>query len=116
MTDGSCIAFFDLGDGQAAEPSPNTAPWVNHLALRVDSIAELDTAQARLRAAGIDVLGITDHGPIKSIYFFDPNGIRLELTAPIGSESLFDGAEAKVHEQLAAWQQKKQHDQTARPQ
>jgi len=24
MTDGSSVAFFDLGDNQAAEPSPNT--------------------------------------------------------------------------------------------
>ncbi len=63
MTDGSCIAFFDLGDGQAAEPSPNTAPWVNHLALRVDSVAGLETAMAKLRAAGVDTLR---HGRIKS--------------------------------------------------
>ena len=34
MTDGSYLAFFDLGDGIKAEPSPNTPAWVNHLALR----------------------------------------------------------------------------------
>ena len=115
MTDGSAIAFFDLGDGQAAEPSPNTAPWVNHLALRVDSVAALENAMAKLRAAGVDVLGITDHHAIKSIYFFDPNGIRLELTAPVASErGLFEGTERNAHEQLAAWQQKKQQRHAAR--
>jgi glyoxylase I family protein len=113
MTDSSCIAFFDLGDGQAAEPSPNTAPWVNHLALRVDSLGELETAMAKLRAAGVDVLGITDHGPIKSIYFFDPNGIRLELTAPVSSEPLFHGFGRSAHEQLAEWQQRKRQDREA---
>ena len=113
MTDNSCIAFFDLGDGQAAEPSPNTAPWVNHLALRVDSLGELETAMAKLRTAGVDVLGITDHGPIKSIYFFDPNGIRLELTAPVSSEPLFHGFGRSAHEQLAEWQQRKRQDRDA---
>ncbi|MBV8772862.1 MAG: VOC family protein [Deltaproteobacteria bacterium] len=108
MNDGSCIAFFDLGDGRSAEPSANTPPWVNHLALRVDSVAELETAMAKLRAAGVQVLGVTDHGPIKSIYFFDPNGIRLELTAPVSSEPLFHGFGRTAHKQLEAWQQKKQ--------
>ena len=37
--------------------------------------------KARLEANGINVVGVTDHGFVKSIYFFDPNGIRLEFTA-----------------------------------
>ena len=49
MRDGSYIAFFDLGDDIAALPSPNTPAWVNHIALRVDSLAELLAAKARLR-------------------------------------------------------------------
>ena len=32
-------------------------------------------------AAGIPVVGLTDHTIFKSIYFFDPNGHRLELAA-----------------------------------
>ena len=32
-----------------------------------------------MEADGIDVLGPTDHTIFKSIYFFDPNGHRLEL-------------------------------------
>jgi len=85
MADGSHLAFFDLGDDTAAAPSPNTPAWVNHIALRVDSIAALGAAKARLEAAGVEVLGITDHHVIESIYFFDPNGIRLELTVPTAS-------------------------------
>ncbi|MEY4213805.1 MAG: hypothetical protein RL458_2031, partial [Pseudomonadota bacterium] len=55
MHDGSCIAFFDLGDGQIAAPSPNTPSWVNHLALRVDSLEALDAARRRLIDAGVSV-------------------------------------------------------------
>jgi catechol 2,3-dioxygenase-like lactoylglutathione lyase family enzyme len=81
MTDGGCIAFFDLGDNVAAEPSPNTPLWVNHIAFNVESEAHVDKAKARLQAAGVDVLGPKLHdGQFRSIYFFDPNGIRLELT------------------------------------
>ena len=113
MTDGSCIAFFDLGDNQNAAPSPNTPQWVNHLALRVGSLAELETARSRLRAAGIEVLGPTDHHFIKSIYFFDPNGIRLELTAPAlpASDPTFDKFEREAHEELAEWQRQKDRRQ-----
>lgn len=81
MTDGGCIAFFDLGDNIAAEPSPNTPGWVNHLALNVASEEKVDEAKKRLEAAGVEVLGPKLHeGLFRSIYFFDPNGIRLELT------------------------------------
>jgi hypothetical protein len=34
----------------------------------------------RLEAAGVDVLGPKDHRFCQAIYFFDPNGIRLEMT------------------------------------
>lgn len=86
MPDGSHVAFFDLGDDQAPDPSPNTPAWVNHMALHMDSVEEVEQAKARLEAHGIDVLGVTDHGFIKSIYFFDPNGYRLELTHELTRE------------------------------
>jgi catechol-2,3-dioxygenase len=44
-------------------------------------VSDLESAKARLQAAGIDVIGITDHTIFKSIYFFDPNGHRVELAA-----------------------------------
>lgn len=81
LGDGSYIAFFDLGDEEAAAPSPNTPAWVNHIAFEVPSVEALTAAKERLEEAGVEVLGITDHGFIQSIYFFDPNGIRLELSA-----------------------------------
>ena len=115
MTDGSCVAFFDLGDNQNAAPSPNTPEWVNHLALRVGSLAELEAAQARLIAAGIDVLGPTDHHFIKSIYFFDPNGIRLELTTPTLPQThpTLQKYERDAHDELAEWTREKSQRHSA---
>ncbi|MBL0420084.1 VOC family protein [Ramlibacter sp. AW1] len=109
MRDGSSIAFFDLGDDQAADPSPNTPAWVNHLALRVDSEAELVEARRRLTEAGVEVRGPIDHdGFVKSIYFFDPNGIRLELTTLTASEDELAGYRRKARAACDAWTREKQ--------
>ena len=103
LGDGSHIAFFDLGDGTAAAPSPNTPAWVNHIALRVDSLDALHAARERLLAAGVEVLGPTDHHIIQSIYFFDPNGLRLELTVPTVPEAEMQRLATLAHADLAAW-------------
>jgi catechol 2,3-dioxygenase-like lactoylglutathione lyase family enzyme len=107
MTDGSYIAFFDLGDDTASAPSPNTPAWVNHIALRVDSVLALEEAKARLEAAGVEVIGVTDHHFIQSIYFFDPNGIRLELTTYTGSDAYMASKETAAHAELDAWTREK---------
>ena len=86
MKDGSHISFFDPGDNQKIDLSGNTPAWVNHLALAVDDLATLENAKAALEAEGVRTLGTTDHNCIKSIYFFDPNGIHLEMTADVGLE------------------------------
>src|SRR5690606_11651709 len=99
---GSCVAFFDLGDNQTAEPSPNTPAWVNHLALRVGSLESLERARARLVEAGVDVIGVTDHGFVRSIYFFDPNGIRVELTTDMEDTKVSESALIKARTSLDA--------------
>lgn len=103
MRDGSYIAFFDLGDDVAAAPSPNTPAWVNHIALRVGTVAEVQRAMARLQAAGVEVVGITDHHIIQSLYFFDPNGLRVELTAQTVTDEYMRDAALTAHDELARW-------------
>lgn len=108
LQDGSFIAFFDLGDDEAALPSPNTPLWVNHVAFRVNSLAELDTMKARLQAHGVEVIGITDHHIFKSIYFFDPNGVRLELSAQVANEFQMLKESKTAHARLDEWTARKQ--------
>ena len=83
FNDGSYIAFFDLGDETACVPDPETPSWVNHFAMQVATVDEVKKWKDRLEEAGIDVVGVTDHVFVKSIYFFDPNGIRLEITSEV---------------------------------
>ena len=113
LQDGSFIAFFDLGNDEAALPSPNTPAWVNHIAFEVNSPADLQAAKARLEAAGIDVLGVTDHHFVHSIYFFDPNGIRLELTVRVGSPRYMEEKKRSAHAEIAAWSAEKRERASA---
>ncbi len=108
LRDGSYIAFFDLGDDVAALPSPNTPAWVNHIAFEVGSMQELLEAKARLMAAGVEVLGPTDHHFVHSIYFFDPNGFRLELTVRLEPPGYMAQKKASAHAEIAAWSAEKQ--------
>lgn len=103
MADGSFMAFFDLGDDQTAEPSPNTPAWVNHIALQVPDCAALIAAKSKLQEAGVDVLGITDHHIINSIYFFDPNGIRVELTTWMVDDAHMRKEQAGARAKLDEW-------------
>ncbi|MBL8381009.1 MAG: VOC family protein [Burkholderiales bacterium] len=103
MQDGSFVAFFDLGDGRATAPDPATPGWVNHLSMEVSTKAELEAAKARLVAAGVEVLGIIDHDWLQSIYFHDPNGLRLEFSwRSLGPEYLEDCA-GRAHGALDDW-------------
>jgi glyoxylase I family protein len=105
LADGSCVAFFDLFDGQATAPDPATPAWVNHLALQVANDADLDEAHKRLVAAGVEVLGPIDHKNVHSIYFFDPNGIRLELTCVANTPAIRQKRMTDARELMKRWSQ-----------
>jgi catechol 2,3-dioxygenase-like lactoylglutathione lyase family enzyme len=107
LADGSCIAFFDLGDNVAAEPSPNTPAWVNHIAFKVPSLEALNAMKKRLETHGIEVVGVTDHEFVHSIYFFDPNGVRLEFTIQVVGDETLEGYARDAHMALKAWSEKK---------
>lgn len=80
MDDGSFIAFFELPESPPMGRDPATPPWVQHLALRVADEETLLKCKRHIESCGVEVLGPIDHTICKSIYFFDPNGHRLELT------------------------------------
>ncbi len=63
---------------------------------------------AKGKAAGIETRGISDHGFIHSIYFRDPNGYVIELTAKRpGHDEVLGGAGDAARPALAAWQARK---------
>lgn len=76
---GNVLAFFELPTQPEMGRDENTPKWVQHIALKVKDRAALLEAKEHLEANGNNVLGVTNHGIFHSIYFFDPNGHRLEL-------------------------------------
>lgn len=103
MGDGSYIAFFDLGRNELPLPSPNTPDWVQHFAMEVGSVDEVLAMKQRLEEAGVEVKGLVDHDFIQSIYFFDPNGLRLEVTARTERAGVLAAAAREAHAALRQW-------------
>lgn len=99
--------FAFLGDGdtlvltlwqQAGEPYDGARAGLHHLAFEVDSIERVRAYEAALRAHGTDFAydGVVAHGEgagSGGIFFRDPDGTRLEISAPAGAE----GAPAPHH-------------------
>ncbi len=100
---GNILAFFELPSQPPMDRDPNTPNWVQHLAMKVDSVKTLMETKAKLEAAGIEVVGPTDHTIFKSIYFFDPNGHRLELAADCGTPEMYERLDAVKWEMLEEW-------------
>jgi glyoxylase I family protein len=107
MEDGSCVAFFEVPESPDMQFDPNTPGWVQHLALRVDSMEELEDAKERIAARGIEVLGPVDHGICQSIYFHDPNGHRLELAFPTVTPKMDADLRKSAKPMLEAWSKTK---------
>jgi glyoxylase I family protein len=82
---GNVLAFFELPKQPEMSRDLQTPEWVQHLAFEVTDLDTLLAAKAHIETLGIDVIGPTFHGIFRSIYFFDPNGHRLELACNIGT-------------------------------
>ena len=78
LDDGSYLAFFEAPD-MPFEFKPQH-DYDLHIALEVQH-ADLMAMFEKGKRAGIETRGISDHGFIDSIYFRDPNGYVIELTA-----------------------------------
>ena len=105
---GNVLAFFELPTQAPMGRDDNTPAWVQHIAFKVESVQKLEEIKARLEASGIEVIGLTDHTIFKSIYFFDPNGHRLELAADVGTPEMYAKLDACKWDMLNEWAQTKQ--------
>lgn len=104
MNDESSVAFVQspeiskivpqLGVTHAGNPTAISAGGtMQHLALKVRGMSELNAMRDRLRSKGVPVLGPVDHGFCTSIYFAGPEGLSLEFSFsddPIDPQSWID--------------------------
>jgi catechol 2,3-dioxygenase-like lactoylglutathione lyase family enzyme len=104
---GNVLAFFELPTRPAMGRDENTPKWVQHIALKVGSVDELLAAKAHIESEGVSVLGPTHHGIFQSIYFFDPNGHRIELAADIGTDAQYAELKRVAAPMLEEWSRTK---------
>jgi catechol 2,3-dioxygenase-like lactoylglutathione lyase family enzyme len=105
MDDGSCLAFFEAPDMPFEFKDQHDFDL--HIALEV-SQEDLRAMLEKGKQAGIETRGISDHGFIDSIYFRDPNGYVIELTAKREHhDDAMDPVTSRAREQLEQWQREK---------
>ena len=104
MEDGSCIAFFELPKNKGNMKDLEMPEWVQHFAFMVESVEVLLAEKERLEGLGMDVLGPINHDDfIRSIYFYDPSGHRLELTANTCEKDRHKVFESEAYGVLDCW-------------
>jgi len=102
MGDGSYLAFFEVPDMPFDFKEQHDFDL--HIALEVNE-ATLQSMLAKGKAAGLHTRGISDHGFLHSIYFRDPNGYVIELTAKTPDhDPAMERAKANARAKLDRWQ------------
>ncbi|MEQ9436953.1 VOC family protein [Hyphomonas sp.] len=104
---GNVLAFFELPEQPDMGRDENTPQWVQHIAFKVATMDDLHAARARAEEHGLDVIGPTNHGIFRSIYFFDPNGHRLELACNTGTPEQMAELKRVAPEMLEEWSRTK---------
>ena len=104
---GNILAFFEITGEKEMSRDLNTPKWVQHIAFQVSDETALIEAKKELSEKGLDVIGVTEHGIIRSIYFFDPDGHRLELTTVVGTSEQMKKLKEMAPEMLEEWSKTK---------
>ena len=100
MADGSFLAFFEVPDSPFEFKAQHDFDL--HIALEVDSDT-LHSMFEKGKEEGIETRGISDHQFIDSIYFRDPNGYVIELTAKKSNHDNVVGTEDEARQALNRW-------------
>jgi glyoxylase I family protein len=104
---GNILAFFELPNSPPMGRDPNTPDWTQHIAFQVKDMDVLNEAKQRAEAAGLEVVGPTDHNIFQSIYFRDPNGHRLEIAAWTTTPEKMKRMGDVAHEMVEEWSRTK---------
>ena len=101
LDDGSCLAFFEAPDMPFEFKKQHD--YDLHIALEVEPPV-IPQMLAKGKAQGIETRGVSNHGFIHSIYFRDPNGYVIELTAKTpGHDEAMDPKVNDARAKLERW-------------
>lgn len=114
LGDGNYVAFFDVPGG--AHEGKFKMKWGMdlHFAMEVATFDEMMAFKARLDAAGVPCFGPIDHHFVHSIYFYDPNGVNVEITVRDRQHDAIMAAEAAdARRIMAEWTQRTRAEKDA---
>ncbi|GMU74986.1 MAG: hypothetical protein AMXMBFR45_04770 [Gammaproteobacteria bacterium] len=103
LGNGETVAFFDQPETADESKFARADSFDRHLALEVRDEATLLAWQKYINDAGVSCLGPIDHGFVKSIYMYDPNGLQVELTCRTSAYEEEMSDPARAHASLAGW-------------
>jgi catechol 2,3-dioxygenase-like lactoylglutathione lyase family enzyme len=81
LGDGNYLAFFDDPDEARPDHFERAHGFDRHVALTTPREGDLGVWKDLLAARGVTCVGPIDHGFVRSIYMYDPNGLQVEITA-----------------------------------
>ena len=110
---GNVLAFFEIPNSPPMGKDPNTPAWVQHIAFEVADMDTLLAAKEKAESAGLSVIGPVEHTIFKSIYFFDPNGHRLEIATNTAKPGMLEKLHEVAPAMLEEWDQTKRAPQHA---
>ncbi len=83
MGNDSLLAFFELPKGAKDQVDRNAVAAMQHVSFSM-TLAQTERLVQRLDAAGVNRVGPLESAPgVYSVYFYDPNGVRLEVSYQI---------------------------------
>jgi|SRR5690606_407989 len=104
MGNGDFVAFFDEPQGADPDQFLRAHSFDRHLAFETGSEEELLRWQRHINEKGVTCLGPVDHGFVKSVYMYDPNGLQVEITARTADYDRIMAAEREAaRRQLDEW-------------
>ena len=104
MGNGDHIAFFDIPDEVEEEKFNYNNGLNQHIAFEVDTFEELEAWKKHLNKEIGWASAPIDHDFIHSIYFYDPNGLALEITCRDKDyDQIMENDKNVAHENLKKW-------------
>jgi len=104
LGNGEFLAFFDDPQNATIEHFKRAHSFDRHVALETESEEALLAWCKAINSRGVTCLGPVDHGFVKSVYMYDPNGLQVEITFRTAAFSEIMAEEERgASEAMAQW-------------
>jgi catechol 2,3-dioxygenase-like lactoylglutathione lyase family enzyme len=115
LGDGNYLAFFDSPGDADPDWFARKGGFDMHVAIQVESDAEMSAMQARIRSFGIECVGPIDHHFVHSVYMYDPNGIQVEITVRTSEhDPVMQREKTGLSDTLKRWTERTQPQKVAK--